>query len=488
MEFFSGPYWIARLGFERALAGIYLLAFVLAYNQFPALLGQKGLSPAMAKLRQKRFRESPTVFYWHYSDRFLRGVTLLGIVLSLVLLLGLPGQGPAGLSMGIWLILWALYLSIVNIGRPFYGFGWESMLLEAGFFAAFLGPTHHEPSLIGIFLLRWMLFRVEFGAGLIKLKHDPCWRDLTCLFYHYETQPLPNPLSWYFHRLPKLVHRCGVLFSHLVQVVVPFGLFAPQPVAAVAAALIVFHQLWLIFSGNYAWLNFLTVALAIPCFPDAFFASATGMGVPDLGPRPLWYEVVLGVLALATVWLSMEPTKNLFSRQQRMNYSYNPLHLVNTYGAFGSVTKKRYEVILEGSQAADPNGAAWRAYEFKAKPGDPARMPPQYAPYHLRLDWMMWFLPFTTLVHRGGVHVSGYEPWFIGLVTKLLRNDKAMLKLLRSNPFPDDPPRFIRARFFLYQFTTYRERKETGNWWKRHYVGEYLPPVSRETLAAVGGA
>ena len=135
--------------------------------------------------------------------------------------------------MGVWLLLWVLYLSIVNVGQTFYAFGWESMLLEAGFFAAFMGPSGMEPSLVPVLALRWMLFRTELGAGLIKLRHDACWRQLTCLDYHYETQPLPNPLSAYFHRLPKAMHRFSVLFSHFVQLVVPFGLFAPQPVAAV---------------------------------------------------------------------------------------------------------------------------------------------------------------------------------------------------------------------------------------------------------------
>src|SRR5439155_13245884 len=168
-----------------------------------------------------------------YSDRFFSVLARVAIFLSVLALFGISEGGPLWLSVAIWFALWLAYLSIVNVGQTFYGFGWESMLVEAGFFAIFLGPASMRPSFIPVLLLRWMLFRVELGAGLIKLRHDRCWRDLTCLYYHYETQPLPNPLSWYFHRAPKLFHRFAVLFSHFVQIVVPFGLFAPQPVASI---------------------------------------------------------------------------------------------------------------------------------------------------------------------------------------------------------------------------------------------------------------
>src|SRR5207244_2357595 len=202
-------------------------------------------------------------FHWRYSDGLLRAVAWSGIALSALALAGATEAAPLPVSIAVWLVMWALYLSIVNVGQTFYSFGWESMLLEAGFFAAFLGPRHLAPPAIVILILRWMLFRVEFGAGLIKLRHDQCWRDLTCLFYHYETQPLPNPTSWYFHRLPKWLHRGSVLYSHFVQLLAPFGIFAPQPIASIAAALLISQQLLLIVSGNYAWLNWLTVVLGV---------------------------------------------------------------------------------------------------------------------------------------------------------------------------------------------------------------------------------
>ncbi|HXG50972.1 MAG TPA: lipase maturation factor family protein [candidate division Zixibacteria bacterium] len=475
--------WIVRWVVQRALAAIYMIAFAVVLRQFKPLLGANGLQPVPEFLAYRRFAEAPSLFHWRYSDRLVDAVGWTGLALAGVLVLGLPDRGPVWLSTAVWIALWFLYLSIVNVGQPFYGFGWETMLLEAGFFAAFMGPSTLEPSIVPVLILRWMLFRTELGAGLIKLRHDRCWRDLTCLFYHYETQPLPNPLSWYFHHLPRWVHRVSVLASHFVQLIVPFGLFAPQPVASFAGGLIIFHQLWLIVSGNYSWLNWLTATLGITAFCDSTLAAVFPLEVPPTEPRPAAFDALLWAIAAATVLLSVRPVLNLFSRNQLMNYSYNRYHLVNTYGAFGSVTKERYEIVLEATDAPTPDDESrWREYEFAGKPGDPRRLPPQVAPYHLRLDWLMWFLPFSVAVGPRGIRVRSHEPWFMRLVEKLLEADAATLKLLRRNPFPRGRPTFVRALFYLYRYTDARERRATGCWWRRSRVGVYLPPTSLRDL------
>lgn len=476
-------YWLARWLFEKSLALLYFVAFLSAGNQFPALLGERGLLPAPEFLRRVRFREAPSLFHWHYSDRLLRLTTAGGMMLSLGVVAGLFERVPLAAHLGVWLSIWWLYLSIVNVGQRFYGFGWESMLCEAGFFAAFLGPSGVAPSWIPLVILSWMLFRVEIGAGLIKLRHDEAWRDLTALDYHHETQPLPNPLSWYFHRLPRVVLRGGVVFSHAVQVVAPFGLFAPQPVAGIAAGLIILHQLALIVAGNYSWLNWLTVVLALLAFSNAQLSVVAFFPSPPevLAARPPWFELLLVLLAAGTAALSVRPLANLFSRRQLMNYCWNPWHLVCAYGAFGSMTRKRYEVVVEGTA----DGTSWREYGFRAKPGEPGRRPPQVAPYHLRLDWLMWFLPFSVTVSAGGLHVQAYERWLIRFVERLLEGDRAMLLLLRHNPFPDAPPRMIRARYYLYRFTDRARRRATGDWWSRELIGDFLPPVSLSAEGAL---
>src|SRR2546423_9809224 len=171
--------------------------------------------------------------------------------------------------MLVFALPWFFFLSLVTIGQPFSSLGGGSLLLETGFLAIFLGPATTTPQFSLIVLMRWLLFRVEFGAGLIKMRGDRVRRDLTCLSYHPETQPMPNPLSWYFHHLPKRLHRMEVLGNHFAQLVVPWFLFFPQPIATVAGIIVVATQSWLVVSGNFAWLNFLTIALAISAFDNA---------------------------------------------------------------------------------------------------------------------------------------------------------------------------------------------------------------------------
>jgi hypothetical protein len=483
MEWLAAPdYWLTRFVFERALGAIYLVAFLVTVNQFCPLLGERGLLPAPEFIRAVPFRASPTLFHLiGYTDRRLLVAAWAGVALSVIATLGLfdgVGVTVPFASMVIFALLWVLYLSIVNIGQTFYSFGWESLLLETGFLAIFLGPITTAPQFSLVVLLRWLLFRVEFGAGLIKMRGDRCWRDLTCLYYHHETQPMPNPLSWYFHHLPRRFHRIEVLGNHFAQLVVPWFLFFPQPIASVAGLVIVLTQAWLVVSGNFAWLNVITIALAISAFDNAALGRVFPLASPASLETPIWYlGVVIAVTALI-VFLSYRPARNLLSRRQIMNASFDPFHIVGTYGAFGSVTKERYEVVIEGT--AEPvltPQTVWREYEFKGKPGDVRGRPPQVAPYHLRLDWLIWFAAMSSPM---------YHEWFIPLLGKLLESDRPTLRLLRTDPFAGNPPRFVRALLYLYRFTTPKERRETGAWWHRELVGDYVPPVSLRGVSYSG--
>jgi hypothetical protein len=237
------------------------------------------------------------------------------------------------------------------------------------------------------------------------------------------------------------------------------------------------HQVLLISAGNYAWLNFLTIVLGVTAFSDSQLAAVLPIAIPLLDARAPAHDVLLAVLAGMTVVLSIPPTFNFFSRNQLMNFTYNPLHLVNAYGAFGSVTRERCEIIVEGTSDTQPGDeSAWEAYEFKGKPGDPMRRPPQVAPYHLRLDWLMWFLPLT--IPRNGDVGLPFELWFLRLIAKLLEGDRSIATLLRRNPFQKGPPRFLRVRMYRYAYTDWAERRATGAWWKRSFVAELLPPIT----------
>ncbi|MGW0120397.1 lipase maturation factor family protein [Streptomyces sp. NPDC003327] len=475
MEWFTAPeYWLSRIVFQRGLAVVYCVAFLSAALQFRALIGERGMLPVPAYLRRTRPRHTPSLFHWRYSDRLFALVAWTGAALALALVAGAGDAVPLPVSMLLWLLLWGLYLSIVNVGQTWYAFGWESLLLETGFLAVFLGNDETGPPILVLLLLRWLLFRVEFGAGLIKIRGDRCWRDLTCLYHHHETQPMPGPLSWFFHRLPRPLHRVEAGANHVVQLGVPFLLFTPQPVATVAAALMIATQLWLVLSGNFAWLNWLTIVIAVSAV-DVSALDSSALDVSALTgdhPRPdppLWYVVLVLGLTVTVAVRSYRPVRNLLSRRQVMNRSFDPYHLVNSYGAFGTVGRIRDEIVVEGTGDPAPGpDSEWRAYGFKGKPGDPRRLPRPCAPYHLRLDWLMWFAALS----------PGYaRDWFGPFVERLLLGDRDTLRLLAHNPFPDAPPAYVRARLYRYRFTTWRELRSTGEWWHRALVREYLPPT-----------
>jgi hypothetical protein len=467
--FSDSGYWLGRLLFQRGLAALYLVAFLTAAAQFRPLLGEHGLLPVPRLLARTRFRDTPSVFHAHYSDRFFTAVACAGALGSAALLAGAGDHLPLGAATALWAAVWALYLSIVNVGQTWYAFGWETLLLEAGFLAVFLGNSGIAPPVPVLWLLRWVLFRLEFGAGLIKVRGDRCWRELTCLYYHHETQPMPGPLSWFFHHLPRPVHRAEAAANFVAQLAAPVVLFAPQPASGGAAAFMVVTQLWLVASGNFAWLNWLTIVLALPvmCGPPA--ARLLGATAPHQAAAPPWFEALVLAATVLLVLLSYRPARNLLSRRQLMNASFEPLHLVNTYGAFGSVSRIRHEVVVEGT--TDPRiteDTRWTEYAFKGKPGDVRRMPGQFAPYHLRLDWLMWFAALSP---------SYASSWLPGLLGRLLDNDPAVLRLLRGNPFPDAPPTAVRARLYRYRFTDWRELRSTGAWWHRTLVGDYVRPL-----------
>jgi hypothetical protein len=463
-------YWLTRLVLQRGIALVYLIAFISVIHQFKPLLGEHGLLPVPQFVKQVPFIESPSIFF-RFPTNFAFGLFgWIGIALSAFALSGFSEKFGNLISAGTWGALWLIYLSFVNVGQTFYSFGWETMLLEAGFLAIFLGSERSKPSYLIILLYNWLLFRVMFGAGLIKIRGDTCWRDLTCLQYHYETQPMPNPFSWYFHWLPVWIHKTGVIFNHFTELVIPFAYFAPYRICAVAGLITIFFHSWLFASGNYSFLGLLTMVLALSTISDSWLKHVIRVHPPELTkPGRLYTSATLGVTLLVAA-LSFFTITNMMSKNQLMNASFEPLHLVNTYGAFGTITQPRYEVIIEGTE--DPvltETTRWREYEFIGKPGDVNRTPPQIAPYHLRLDWLMWFAALST---------PAQQPWFISLIEKILEGDKAVLGLLQYNPFPDKPPTYVRALLYEYHFTTPEERRRTGAIWKRHLIGLYFPPVS----------
>ncbi len=471
----------------RALGFIYLVAFLSLWLQLEPLIGKRGLLPATSFLGWVRgaagtggraFWQVPTLFWLDSSDLFLWLVCGVGVTLAVALAAGLA-------NVPIVFGLWFVYLSFVHVGQVFYSYGWEILLLECGFLAIFLVPLWKvrpfpdvPPPAPVFWLYRWVLFRLMFGAGLIKIRGDSCWTDLTCLYYHYETQPNPHPLSWVLHQAPHWFQQLGVLFNHFVELVVPFGVFGPKRVRYVAGALIILFQITLILSGNLSFLNWLTIACALSCFDDDLWRRLLPRRLRELAERRS-LEDASGTLrpsgarrAVLTAWcilvaiLSINPVVNLLGSRQRMNASFEPLHLVNTYGAFGTIGRQRFEVVIEGTDAKtlEPD-TEWREYVIPCKPGTPDRAPCLVTPFHYRLQWQTWFAAMAP---------PEAEPWMANLVQKLLEGDRAVLRLIEKNPFPEAPPHYIRARLFRYRFTHFGE----DGWWRRQPVDQYFRPLA----------
>ena len=480
-------YWLTRFLILRLLGFVYFFAFLSLATQVLPLIGHAGLLPADRFLeraaravgsRWDGFWQLPSLFWLGISDRALVALAWSGVALSLVVLLGFA-------NAALLAVLWALYMSFVHVGQDWYGYGWEIQLLETGFLAIFLCPLvdarpfpGRPPPTPVIWCLRWLIFRIMLGAGLIKLRGDPCWRDFTCLDFHFETQPIPNPLSRWFHFLPGFVRHAGVAFNHLAELAAPWFAFLPSPAARHAAGVVMFLlQGTLILSGNLSVLNWLTIVPILACFDDRFLerllprrlvarAALARAGARDSRSQ----RVAAWGLGALVCLLSLDPVRNLLSSEQRMNTSFDPFELVNTYGAFGSVGRERDEIVFEGTDAEEPGpDAQWREYEFRAKPGDPNRRPACIAPYQPRLDWAIWFAAMSRPEHY---------PWTLHLVSKLLHGQRDVLALLGNDPFPEHPPHLVRALLYRYEFAPPGD--PASAWWKRTLLGEWLPPLAAD--------
>jgi hypothetical protein len=479
-------YWLTRFVLLRLLGVVYAVAFLVAANQILPLTGSDGLLPIGLYVDRAipyfgslfaAFVRLPSIFWFNHSDTMLVVTAWIGFALSCLVV--------AGFANAILLtILWVLYMSYVHLGQEWYAYGWESQLLETGFLAIFLCPLidprpfpRRPPPSPVIWLFRWLIFRMMLGSGLIKIRGDPVWRDFTALYYHFETQPIPNPLSRWFHFLPRIILRIGVGFNYLAEIIAPWFAFWPRIARHISGAIMILFQFALILSGNLSFLNWLTIIPALACLDDAvwsrifprqlvaFAERAAASAIPSK-PMQITTWAVTGLIAI----LSIQPVANLMSPNQIMNTSFDPLDLVNTYGAFGSVGRQRFNVIFEGSDADIPNeDSDWKPYHYKGLPVDLDKMPPQVAPYQLRLDWQMWFASMAT---------ANEYPWTLNLVWKLLHNDPGTLSLFRDNPFPQKPPHYVRAVLYKYQFQKHNDPQ--GLWWSRTFLGLWLPPMTSD--------
>jgi predicted DCC family thiol-disulfide oxidoreductase YuxK len=450
--------------FLRLLALVYLAAFLSLGPQVRGLIGARGILPIGGYLDAVRqalgadaWRIVPTLLWLGHSDAVLSGLCIAGAILAVVLLIGF-------FERICLILLYVLYLSLVSAGQDFLSFQWDMLLLEAGFLAIFLGSSR-----VVVWLFRILVFRLMFSSGAVKLlSGDPAWRNLSAMSYHYFTQPLPAPVAWYFQQLPSWFHKLSTASVFAIELGIPFLIFLPRRARCFGAWCLIGLQMLILITGNYAFFNWLSIGLCIFLFDDAAVSRWIPTRQVSATPRKLAIAVAILVLGLGS--LQMIAT---FGRLPRIGYELvqaaQPFGIVNTYGLFAVMTTTRPEIAIQGSN----DGANWSDYIFKYKSGPLDRRPLWVAPYQPRLDWQMWFAALGSYREN---------PWFVNFMVRLLEGSPDVLLLLERNPFPNAPPRYVRALASTYRFTNWSERRATGNWWKAEPAGVYLRAISLQDV------
>jgi predicted DCC family thiol-disulfide oxidoreductase YuxK len=502
-------YSISTRLFAKSLAVIFFIAFANLFGQITGLVGPNGITPASSLLENAyayydllAFYKIPTVFWISSSDFMLQTVCATGMLLAVAVFFDLA---PA---LGFFL-LWFLYLSLVNIGNVFLSFQWDALLLEAGFLGIFISPlawrwrknTNHQAPVLARWLLLWLLFRLLFSSGALKLlSGDETWHHLTALQYHFETQPLPSPLAFFIHQLPPWMLQFAVIATLFIEVLLPLCIYAPRRLQLTAACGFVLLQILIFLTGNYGFFNPLTVAICLWLVDDVTWRKifsyirhriplilslskddktkgnnstlrqAQGERKSLLLLHWRWY-----ILVPLSLWLAILTVPDtLFNLGARINWPApitwanelaTPFRSVNSYGLFAVMTTKRQEITLQGSD----DGTTWFDYSFKWKPGNTGEMPSFCQPYLPRLDFQLWFAALGNFEQT---------PWFIAFCQRLLHNSPQVTSLLANNPFPDHPPRYLRTNLYEYHFSKLGDWWETGNWWSAEFTDHYSPVIS----------
>ncbi len=481
--------------FLRLLALIHGIAFASCWVQLDGLIGPRGVLPAARyfaaareQLGTEAYRVLPSMCWVFGSETFLHVLCGAGVALAALLF---AGVAPAACLA----LLWAAYLSLCCAGQVFFNFQWDALLLETTLIAIFLAPRSllplwraHEPPRLARWLLAWLLFRLMFLSGVVKLTSgDLSWRGFTALTFHYETQPLPTVLGWFAHQLPAAWHRASCVGMFVLELVVPFFFFAPRALRHNAALLTAALMVVIALTGNYTYFNLLTLALCLPCLDDAFWRALLPTRLTQCHvlrytpPAPLSTQcnVIRYTLRATARWAGRGLAAAVFAFTlgqeiaafrpvpgvREVAQALGPLRSFNSYGLFRVMTNPRPELIFEGSD----DGRTWLAYEFPHKPGALDRRPTWVAPHQPRLDWQLWFAALGSLQHN---------PWVYSLCEHLLRGTPEVLALIAHNPFPQKPPRHLRIVRYEYRFTDAATRSTTGRWWRRTPLDFYLGPAS----------
>src|SRR5215469_15572438 len=487
------PRWL----FLRALGAIYFSAFFPLLFQIRGLVGPEGILPASHYLqalaqslgRWERFWYAPTLLWFSSGPGMLHALCWAGMIASLLLLLNFWPRAMLA-------ICFVCFLSFVSAAQEFSGYQSDGMLLEAGFISLFFAPPGLRPGLgrahpasrASLFLLQWEWFRIYFESGMVKvLSGDPEWRDFRAMDEYYQNGPLPTWIGWYVQHLPHAFHAATVWATLALELGLVWMLFLPRRWRIVCFFIVTPWQIGVILTANYTFLNYLVLALGVLLLDDRFMRkvipnqwapdssrsianppTAEAAGEPTVARRA-WKSVKLGASAVMLTWIFYVTVAGMLTSLPLPGFpvtALEPFRIANRYGLFAVMTRGRYEIEFQGSD----DGQSWLAYPFRYKPQQLNEPPRIYAPYQPRFDWNLWFASLGSW--REYPIVPNTE-------VRLLSNGKDVLELLAGNPFPQQPPRLVRAVLWQYWFTSLAEKRQTGMWWRRQMLGQYAPTLER---------
>ena len=483
------PRWIVL----RALGLIYCSAFVSLLFQIRGLIGPAGILPADKYLEAVarsfgpwvRVWFAPTLLWLGSGSHMVMGICWAGLAASLLLTINLWPRA-------MLLVCLVCFLSFVSAAQDFSGYQSDGMLLEAGFLALFFAPPgwrpglgyNHPPSRASLFLLQWEWFRIYFESGLVKLlSGDTEWRHLTAMDEYYQNGPLPTWVGWYIQHLPHWFHWATAFSTLALELVIVWMLFLPRRWRVICFLIVTPWELGVIFTANYTFLNYLVLALGFLLLDDRFFSRWVPITAPATAearpPRPVLTAFGIAgsavLLTLVGYVTTVELISMVFGRlplPMQPVTMLEPFRIANQYGLFAVMTRGRYEIEFQGSR----DGQTWTAYPFRFKPQALDRAPGIYAPYQPRFEWNLWFASLGAWQRN---------PLVPRTEERLLTNDPDVLALFASNPFPNEPPRQVRAVLWQYWFTSMEQKRTTGAWWTRRFLGIYAPVLERDALGGV---
>jgi len=471
------PRWL----FLRALGLIFLSAFYSFAFQIHGLIGERGILPAgeyLALIHReipgvRQFWYAPTLLWFGAGDTSLTLLVVAGIVCSLLLVANVFPKLTVGLCT-------LLFLSCIAALQDFSSYQSDGMLLEAGFLSIFLAPpglrpklgVTNPPSPFSLFMLRWEWFRIYFESGIVKLASgDPHWRDLTAMDDYYQNGPLPTWIGWYVQHLPHWYHAGTVILTLVVELLIVWAVFLPRPLRLTCSAIVTALQIGIIATANYAFLNYLVLALGVLLLDDRFLARWLPVPVEAAAmasarhPIAQWAQRgVLGYVFCATVVAFFAQSR--FASWAQPFRMVDPFRIANAYGLFAVMTEARYEIEFQGSR----DGVLWVAYPFRYKPQDPTEHPGIYAPYQPRFEWNLWFASLGPWQQ---------SPWVVQAQQRLIEGSPAVLRLFRRDPFQGKPPALVRTVLYQYWFTDLATKRKTGAWWRRTELGPFTGLVGK---------